>query len=73
MGPADRPVKENVLAYLAGHGIDLAGGLGAEDTTCDACRDFIEDGIHPVVVQAGPVIYLFGFCTICRVNGEPSV
>ena len=26
LGPADRPVKENVLAYLAGHGIDLAGG-----------------------------------------------
>ena len=26
LGPADRPVKENVLDFLAGHGIGLAGG-----------------------------------------------
>lgn len=26
MGDPSRPVKENVLAFLAGHGIDLAGG-----------------------------------------------
>lgn len=36
-----------------------------EDRTCDRCRSVEPDGVHPGVVQHGPILMSYGLCESC--------